>query len=104
MRITRIAITIAAIAVLGLNGVTSAQNRGDDHEVLVVGCAVKGTGNGDGFLLANAVEKTTVTKVEPTAGGAVVSSKTATEMKPARVLYWLDDDDDVTGRLMGHLV
>jgi hypothetical protein len=104
VRIARIAIMIAAMGVLGVNGVTSAKNRGDDHEVLVVGCAVRGTGDGDGFLLVNAVDRTTVTTVAPTAGGAVVSSATATQMKPARVLYWLDDDDDVTERLMGQLV
>jgi len=107
MKTTNVMFTIAAsIAVFGANGINSnvsAQDR-DDKKVTVVGCAVKGTSSGDGFLLANTVERTTVTTVAPTAGGAVVSSATATDMKPARVLYWFDDDDDVTGKLMGQLI
>ena len=107
MMTTNVVTTLtAAIVVFGANAVDSgvrAQDR-DDKKVTVVGCAVKGTSHGDGFLLANAVERTTVTTVAPTAGGAVVSSATSTDMKPARVLYWFDDDDDVTGKLMGQLI
>ena len=52
-----------------------------DQEVTIVGCAVKGNGDGDGFLLAN-----------------------ITAANPTRVLYWLDDDDDEVEKLMGQLV
>ena len=52
-----------------------------DQEVTIVGCAVKGTGDGDGFLLAN---------TDPS--------------NPTRILYWLDDDDDEVEKLMGQLV
>lgn len=81
-----------------------ASQRADEAKVTLTGCAVKGTGDGDGFLLANSVERTTVLTVEPTPGGAAVSSATATAMKPARILYWLDDDDHQVRSLMGHLV
>ena len=52
-----------------------------EQEVTIVGCAVKGNGDGDGFLLAN-----------------------VTASSPTRVLYWLDDDDDEVEKLMGQLV
>ena len=70
----------------------------------MVGCAVKGTGDGDGFLLANSVEQTTRTVVAPTPAGTAVATSTTNEMKPARMLYWLDDDDDEVAKLMGQLV
>ena len=85
-----------------------AAAAGDDppdlKHVVVVGCAVKGDGDGDGFLLANAIEQTTRTTTVPTATGAVVSSSTTSALGPARVLYWLDDDDDVVEPLMGRQV
>ena len=102
--ITVVAATLAAGVVSPANAVlASAQSR--DQKVTLVGCAVKGTGDGDGFLLANSVEQTTLTTVAPTAsGGATVSSTTATQMGATRILYWLDDDDDATASLMGQLI
>ena len=79
-----------------------APSASDDDKVTVIGCAVKG--DGDGFLLANAVERTTRTTTEPGATGAIVTTDTTTEMKPSRVLYWLDDDDDTVQLHMGHQV
>ena len=75
-----------------------------EEQVTLVGCAVKGNGDGDGFLLANSVEQTSRTTVTPTAAGAAVSQATTSEMKPARILYWLDDDDHEVARLMGQLI
>jgi hypothetical protein len=71
--------TVAALAVGAstLGATVDAQ----DQQVTIVGCAVKGDGDGDGFLLAN-----------PTANN------------PTRFLYWLDDDDDEVQKLMGQLV
>ena len=74
------------------------------EKVTLTGCAVKGNGDGDGFLLANSVEHTTRTTATPGAVGSTVSSTTTSEMKPARVLYWLDDDDDEVAKLMGRLI
>jgi hypothetical protein len=74
------------------------------EKVTLTGCAVKGNGDGDGFLLANSVEQTTRTTTTPTPSGSTVSSTTSSEMKPARILYWLDDDDDEVAKLMGQLV
>jgi hypothetical protein len=81
-----------------------ATAQAEQEKVTLTGCAVKGNGDGDGFLLANAIEQTTRTTVTPGATGAAVSSTTTNEMKPARMLYWLDDDDDVVEPLMGQLV
>ena len=80
---------------------TAAQQN---EKVTLTGCAVKGDGDGDGFLLANAVEQTTRTTTTPDAAGSTVSSTTTKEMKPARILYWLDDDDHEVEKLMGQLV
>src|SRR5688572_26642381 len=85
-------------------GNTSAPLAAQDREVTLVGCAVKGTGDGDGFLLANSVEQTTRTVVAPTPSGTAVATSTTNEMKPARMLYWLDDDDDEVAKMMGQLV
>jgi hypothetical protein len=74
------------------------------EKVTLTGCAVKGNGDADGFLLANAVEQTTRTTVTPEATGSRISSTTTKEMKPARILYWLDDDDDEVQKFMGQLV
>jgi len=75
-----------------------------EEKVTLVGCAVKGNGDGDGFLLANSVEQTTRTTVTPTPAGAAISQTTTNEMKPARILYWLDDDDHEVAKLMGQLI
>jgi len=83
-------------------GLTQSAGAEGQEKVTLTGCAVKGSGDGDGFLLANTVEQTT--RTSPTATGATVSSTTSSEMKPARILYWLDDDDDEVANLMGQLV
>jgi hypothetical protein len=101
---TAVAMALAAGLVSQANA-DQTSVRDDDRKVTLVGCAVKGTGDGDGFLLANNVEQTTMTTVAQNAsGGATVSSTTATQMGAARIIYWLDDDDDVTARLMGQLI
>lgn len=74
------------------------------EKVTVTGCAVRGSGDGVGFLLANSVEQTTRTTTTPTAAGSTVSSTTTSEMKSARILYWLDDDDEEVAKMMGQLV
>lgn len=82
-----------------------ADNRQDrDKNVTVIGCAVKGDSGGDGFLLVNNVERRTVGAIAPSPSGSTISEVTTTTLMPARVLYWLDDDDDVVERFMGQLV
>jgi hypothetical protein len=103
----KLATIVGAVVAIGLIGATAAApvaaNR--QEKVTVTGCAVKGNGDGDGFLLANSVEQTTRTTTSPTATGSAVSSTTTTtEMKPAQILYWLDDDDDAVAKLMGQLI
>ena len=92
---------VIAVALVAYSGPTVVLAQ---EKVTLTGCAVKGNGDGDGFLLANAIEQTTRTTVTPGAAGSTVSSTTTNEMKPARILYWLDDDDDEVARLMGQLV
>lgn len=75
-----------------------------DKQVTVIGCAVKGDGDGDGFLLVNTVQRTTVGAIAPSPGGVTVSETTTTALKPSRVLYWLDDDDDAVEKFMGQTV
>ena len=103
MKIARLLGSIALTALVAVSTYTplAAQDR---ETVTLVGCAVKGTGDGDGFLLANSVEQTTRTVVAPTPAGTAVASSTTNEMKAARMLYWLDDDDDEVAKLMGQLI
>jgi hypothetical protein len=93
---------VVATVLSGSSGqVTAAQGQ---EKVTIIGCAVKGDGDGDGFLLANNVEQTTRTTVTQTPAGSTTSSTTTKEMRPARVLYWLDDDDHEVAKLMGQLI
>ena len=102
MKRTSIFGVMALTAVLAANGVAQGAAAAAQEKVTLTGCAVRGDGDGDGFLLANTVEQTT--RTSPTASGSTVSSSTSSEMKPARILYWLDDDDDEVANLMGQLI
>jgi hypothetical protein len=94
-----------ALVLAALVSGASSTSAADEKKVTITGCVVKGNGDGDGFLLANAVEQTTRTTSTPSATGATLSSTTTTtELKPTRILYWLDDDDDVLDKLMGQQV
>ncbi len=103
MKLTSLITPLALAAAIGAGQGVAAQDPGG-KEVTITGCAVKGNGDGDGFLLANAVERTTTTTTTPTPTGAVVSSTATTALGPSRVLYWLDDDDDVVEKFMGQQV
>ena len=97
MKRTSCAVVLLASCALFGSGPVSAEEK-----VTITGCVMKGDGDGDGFLLANAVEQRTVSA--PTATGGNVVTSTTTTMRPSRMLYWLDDDDDVVERMMGQLV
>jgi hypothetical protein len=101
MKLISMCATALALSFVAVAGQTSLDARAQE-KVTITGCAVKGTGDGDGFLLANSVEQTT--RTTPSTTGSTVSSSTTTEMKATRVLYWLDDDDDEVQKLMGQLV
>jgi hypothetical protein len=102
MKLTSIAAAIVLTALVA--GSRPAHLTAADEKVTLTGCAVKGNGDGDGFLLANSVEQTTRTTTTPTPAGTVSSTTTTNEMKPARILYWLDDDDHEVAKLMGQLI
>jgi hypothetical protein len=103
MKMMSIAGVMVAAALASGAGTASLAARGQE-KVTLTGCAVRGNGDGDGFLLANATEQVTRTTTTPDATGSTVNSTTTREMKPARILYWLDDDDDVVEKFMGQLV
>jgi len=103
MKLTSIAGALAVTALVAGSGPVGVAAEGQE-KVTLTGCAVKGNGDGDGFLLANSVEQTTRTTTTPTPAGSTVSSATTTEMKPARIVYWLDDDDHEVAKLMGRLI
>lgn len=102
MKLMSIGAIALSLPMMTFAGSASQDVNAQDQKVTITGCAVKGTGDGDGFLLANSVEQTT--RTTPSATGSTVSSSTTTELKPARVLYWLDDDDDEVQKFMGQLV
>ena len=104
MKLTSIVGVLAVAALVAASRPAQVTAAGGQEKVTLTGCAVKGNGDGDGFLLANSVEQTTRTTTTPTREGSTVSSTTTNEMKPARILYWLDDDDDEVAKLMGQLV
>jgi hypothetical protein len=104
MKLMSIAGVMVAAALASGAGTTPLLAGGAQEKVTLTGCAVRGNGDGDGFLLANATEQVTRTTTTPDATGSTVNSTTTREMKPARILYWLDDDDDVVEKFMGQLV
>jgi hypothetical protein len=102
MKLTNV---VGAMVLIGLVAASGpAPVAAAEEKVTLVGCAVKGNGDGDGFLLANSVEQTTRTTVTPTPVGPAVSQTTTNALKPARILYWLDDDDHEVAKLMGQLI
>ena len=104
MKLTSIVGGLAVAVLVAASGPAQVTAAEGQEKVTLTGCAVKGNGDGDGFLLANSVEQTTRTTTTPTREGSTVSTSTTNEMKPARILYWLDDDDDEVAKLMGQLV
>lgn len=104
----RMSLAAAAALALAFSAGVPADARSagpdDSKKVTIIGCAVRGDGDGDGFLLANAVEETTRTVTTPGATGTTVSSSTTSTLKPSRILYWLDDDDDDVQAHFGHQV
>ena len=104
MKRTTLASGFALAVAIAAAGATPIAARTAEEKVTITGCVVKGSGDGDGFLLANAVERTTTTTVAPTPTGTAVSSSTTSALRPSRILYWLDDDDDVLERMMGQQV
>jgi hypothetical protein len=79
MKLTSIIGAMVLTGLVGGSGSADVTAAAGPDKVTVTGCAVKGNGDGDGFLLAN-------------------------NTAPTRVLYWLDDDDHDVAKLMGQLV
>ena len=86
----------AALAILGAVGVGTAAQAAlsaDDKVITLTGCVVKGEG---GYVLMPLPEHGGAAAVLPpagTSGAAAGTSGQASEL--VRVLYWLDDDDEV---------
>lgn len=97
-------IAAAAIMFTALTVPAKTYVLDQDKTVTLIGCAVRGDGDDDGFLLVNNVERTTVGAISSSPAGVTVSETTTTALKPARMLFWLDDDDDVVEKFAGHMV
>jgi hypothetical protein len=95
----------AALAVGLATTVTAAQiasapaqrDAGDKKDVTITGCVVKGDG---GYVLTNVAE---VTSAAAVAGGMPSTPQPAGTVMPGRILYWLNDDDDLAEHA-GHKV
>jgi hypothetical protein len=111
---------IAALA-LGLGSGVAAQQTaavggqpvptGDDKEVTLTGCVVKGEGGyvlstvGEGFTVQSS--RTTVGTTGTTTTTTTTTTTAATPVIPPpnqRFLYWLDDDDDEVAKHAGQRV
>ena len=68
---------------------TPQPSNDDKKEVTITGCVVKGDG---GYVLTNVAEETAAAAV---AAGSPSSAQPAGTVMPGRVLYWLEDDDDL---------
>ena len=104
MKCTNIAGIISVIATMATPLSTTAGEPSQDRKITVIGCAVKGDGGGDGFLLVNNVERTILAALTPTPTGVSVKETTTMELRPSRVLFWLDDDDDAVQKFIGQMV
>jgi hypothetical protein len=83
---------------------------GDDKEVTITGCVVKGD---DGYVLSTVGEAVTVQTSRTTVGTSGTTTTTTTTTTPAtpvippssqRYIYWLDDDDDLLEKHAGRRV
>ena len=112
--------TSAAFAfALGLGSSVAAQQAavgtapvptGDDKEVAITGCVVKGD---NGYVLSSIGEAVTVQTTRTTVGSSGTVTSTTTTRTPAapvippsdqRFIYWLDDDDNLIEEHAGQRV
>src|SRR3954466_1076235 len=91
---------IACTLSLGAPFFTGAAVLGEERDVTLKGCLVKGEGDGSGYLLTNS-------PAEPgwqnSAGANVSASAVGTSGTYATIFYWLDGDNDLK-RNVGHRV
>ena len=87
---------IAAALALSLGVEASAQvasaparPTGDDNDITITGCVVKGDG---GYVLSNVADDTAAAA---RAAGLPSRPQPRGTVLPGRVLYWLDDDEDL---------
>jgi hypothetical protein len=66
-----------------------ARPTGDDNDITITGCVVKGDG---GYVLSNVVDDTAAAA---RAAGLPSTPQPRGTVMPGRVLYWLDDDEDL---------
>lgn len=110
----------AAALAFGLSSSVAAQQAavgatpvptGEDNEVTITGCVVKGE-NG-GYVLSTIGESVTVQTSRTTVGTSgttTTTTTTTTSPTPAippvgqRMIYWLDDDDDLLEKHVGQRV
>src|SRR5262245_59150126 len=64
-------------------------SKDDKKDVTITGCVVKGDG---GYVLTNVAQETAAAAV---AAGTPSSPQPEGTIMPGRVLYWLEDDDEL---------
>ena len=69
-----------------------ARPTGEGKDVTITGCVVKGDG---GYVLANVPDAVDSTTAAARAGGLPSAPQPRGAVLPGRVLYWLDDDEDL---------
>lgn len=110
---------MACALALGLGSTVAAQQAavgatpvptGDDKEVMITGCVIKGD---NGYVLSTVGEAVTVQTSRTTVGTSGTTTTTTTTTTPAtpvvppagqRFIYWLDDDDDLLEKHAGQRV
>lgn len=111
---------LAAALAFGLGSTAAAQQAavgatpvptGDEKEVTLTGCVVRGEDGG--YVLSTIGESTTVQTSRTTVGTSgttTTTTTTTTSPTPAippagqRIIYWLDDDDDLLEKHAGQRV
>lgn len=92
-----VSVAAAVTAVQAAGRVAPVESSGQKKEVTITGCVVKGDG---GYVLTNVASETEAAAL---AAGAPSTPQPPGAVLPARVLYWVDDDDDLEDHA-GHKV
>lgn len=79
---------------------------GDDEDITVTGCVVRGNGDGKGFLLTNVLPASIDMHTRAEAQGRATAGTSGALPGASSVIYWLDDleDDDNLAEYAGRRV
>ena len=92
MKLLALGAAFAISAAVGAGGAAQAALSADDKDVKITGCVVKGDG---GYVLLPLAEAGGAAAVLPPTGTAGTGRAGDTPSGLIRMLYWLEDDDEV---------